>query len=437
MPSLNISNIITYCTYAFGLWYLSRIFSIGVQLYYPSLHIPLINETPKQIRSLPKHDLAWKKTHNYLVSLYTSKSEKISGIEFFETSDLVYRSQVFVPGDGRFLYENIESNNKPKKISNGLDLNINITLPSDFYQKNENSMYLYAIIHQKENIVENIDNTSSAVDVFDPLVLVTSSKLVLSRERTKDTKVQLLDEKAMNEKRVVEPQQVFHEPHAKTRVTLELVLERHRFPSWRFPSDIAPYIRVVRGSGKTPDYLPLFWENPLSTRSIHLKPLANYTKVAHKRIEGESMGSFETNVKINVVQLGWFRLCLMLTKTLAQFESPDSLIKASSEEIDNLKEMVYENDSRILLLTIIASVLHLIFEFLAYKEDISFWSQESKNDKQPEKLDDLKNSMSTDPKIIPNSSNENWKGISRSGVAMRTISSVVGTLRGNRSVEIW
>lgn len=46
----------------------------------------------------------------------------------------------------------------------------------------------------------------------------------------------------------------------------------------------------------------------------------------------------------------------------------------SDKDIDDVRRMITDTSLTFLLVTIIASVLHLLFEFLAFQSDISFWS---------------------------------------------------------------
>ena len=43
-------------------------------------------------------------------------------------------------------------------------------------------------------------------------------------------------------------------------------------------------------------------------------------------------------------------------------------------DLDEIKRIIVETEPWFLALTAVVSVLHTIFEFLAFKNDISFWS---------------------------------------------------------------
>ena len=50
-------------------------------------------------------------------------------------------------------------------------------------------------------------------------------------------------------------------------------------------------------------------------------------------------------------------------------------MKIEALDLDEIKRIFLETDSVLLAVTAVVSVLHTVFEFLAFKNDISFWSQ--------------------------------------------------------------
>ncbi|KAJ1888246.1 hypothetical protein LPJ81_006361, partial [Coemansia sp. IMI 209127] len=166
-------------------------------------------------------------------------------------------------------------------------------------------------------------------------------------------------------------------PHAKSRIHWEIVLDDIRFPEWTMPQDILPYLRVTktRVRGNQQPYTPILWENPLAVRKDHWRPLTN-RDVISTDVPLETT-SIAIDVSLGAVSLGWFRLSNYAYQGLSELSSPRALIKYSESDVDNLKEMVYEVNPTMLAITMVAMALHMLFEFLAYKEDVSFWSSKS------------------------------------------------------------
>ncbi|KAJ1849203.1 hypothetical protein LPJ73_003785, partial [Coemansia sp. RSA 2703] len=133
-------------------------------------------------------------------------------------------------------------------------------------------------------------------------------------------------------------------------------------------------------SGLETPYVPLAWENPLAVFNKHWVPLTNKTSISQDvRLDAETI---QVDVSLSGVILGWFRLCNYADQGLAELTSSRSLIQYTEADVDNLKEMVYEVNPLMLAITLTAMALHMLFEFLAYKEDVSFWSSKSKNSMQ-------------------------------------------------------
>ncbi|KAJ2746996.1 biotin holocarboxylase synthetase [Coemansia sp. BCRC 34301] len=165
--------------------------------------------------------------------------------------------------------------------------------------------------------------------------------------------------------------------HGKTRLSWEVVLEDHKFPEWSFPLDLAPYLRVGKKRGrKQRPYIPLVWENPIAARAKHWVPLTNQASVSQD--VPLDAATIEVDVSLSGVILGWFRLCNYAHQGLSELSSPRALIRHSESDVDNLREMVYEVNPTMLGITIVAMTFHMLFEFLAYKEDVSFWSGKNK-----------------------------------------------------------
>ncbi|KAJ1676275.1 Cleft lip and palate associated transmembrane protein 1, partial [Spiromyces aspiralis] len=119
--------------------------------------------------------------------------------------------------------------------------------------------------------------------------------------------------------------------------------------------------------------------NPLCTRRDDYYPLTNKT-------DGEGVDSaleaksFPLRIQFNAVKLGWLRLSNQLNYVFKQFASPGSAIKFSEKELDGLRHTFFEVNPTLVFVTVMASLLHILFEFLAYKEDIAFWASGGKRE---------------------------------------------------------
>ncbi|KAJ1725532.1 Cleft lip and palate transmembrane protein 1 like protein [Coemansia erecta] len=356
---------------AFGLfvWWIVRIAAISLRLFYPTTHIPIIDKKPEIRPDAVVHSLAWQEPFEYAASMYVSTMETFvyEPEKFLNTSELVWH----VPPQSL--------GQRYPKFSESLTIN----LPESVRSHNGTRLYAFLLIQKAGFFTPN-------PDFNDKYAVVARAELTGIRQRTTDRKHLLLtdssaesdggthqDASAETKHDSAEP----WVPHAKTRLHWEIVLEDNRFYDWRFPLDLAPHLRVNKqASGREMPYVPLAWENPLAVFNKHWAPLTNKTSIS-RDIPLDAV-TIQVEVSLSGVVLGWFRLCNYASQGLAELTSSRSLIQYTEADVDNLKEMVYEVNPLMLAITLTAMALHMLFEFLAYKEDVSFWSSKSKDSMQ-------------------------------------------------------
>ncbi|KAJ1829599.1 Cleft lip and palate associated transmembrane protein 1 [Coemansia sp. RSA 2599] len=251
-----------------------------------------------------------------------------------------------------------------------------LRLPLPESVRTTNGTGLYAFL-----FVQNAATFTPDPDFNDKYSVFARAPLVSIRQREIDRKHLLLgkDKEAENHKDVAADRE--NEPwvpHAKTRLQWEIVLEDNTFYDWRMPLDLVPFMRVQKNvSSKHHPYAPLAWENPLAVYAKHWVPLTNQSAVSESTpLDAEFI---DVDVSLAGVVLGWFRLCNYASQGMKELTSSRSLIHYTETDVDNLKEMVYEVNPLMLAITLAAMALHLLFEFLAYKEDVAFWSNKSKD----------------------------------------------------------
>ena len=88
-----------------------------------------------------------------------------------------------------------------------------------------------------------------------------------------------------------------------------------------------------------------------------------------------------STVKHQTLHLNFGMLSLMKFQFYAALENQNTYMQMfqekSEEEDDTLKEMMIETDPILLGITIVVSLVHTVFEFLAFKNDIQFWKSRS------------------------------------------------------------
>jgi len=146
-------------------------------------------------------------------------------------------------------------------------------------------------------------------------------------------------------------------PHLKPRLTLDVVtdldvLDRHALP--------AEFINAqILATSPENEYLPILLVNDLT--------------VMHKKLQRVKKESkeMEFTLEYNPATFGKVRFTLHIMEAMDQMTA----LGFREKDTDEFKSLVTDTDFKLLLLTMAVSCLHLIFDFLAFKNDISHWRQ--------------------------------------------------------------
>ncbi|KAI9228104.1 MAG: cleft lip and palate transmembrane protein 1-domain-containing protein [Piptocephalis tieghemiana] len=181
-------------------------------------------------------------------------------------------------------------------------------------------------------------------------------------------------------------------PHLPRKIRLHLCRDRTSYPHGQVPGDIAGHTQFLQ----TPPhpYLPIVDVDKLSSAtSSELNLLSHFLRTVedpsipkrdafvplstlpHDPTSPANLTHFGIILEIHSVSLGWFRLTRSIGANIDLLSSPSSssAMKISQEEGKNMKGMIADTDPSLLALTLLAALLHGLFEWLAFKEDVQHW----------------------------------------------------------------
>jgi hypothetical protein len=115
--------------------------------------------------------------------------------------------------------------------------------------------------------------------------------------------------------------------------------------------------------------------DPLSRQYYH--PILFFNELwelKEKRIEivGTDTRTLPLKLIFSATSLLKFQLCAHFDHALKQQES----IYGESREFDDIKRMFLETSSWLIVVTAIVTLLHTVFDFLAFKNDVQFWRKQ-------------------------------------------------------------
>ncbi|XP_037836286.1 cleft lip and palate transmembrane protein 1-like protein isoform X2 [Kryptolebias marmoratus] len=144
--------------------------------------------------------------------------------------------------------------------------------------------------------------------------------------------------------------------HWRPHLSVTMMSEDFSFSKAGLPSDVRRYIRASQ-EGRQMMYLPLLLVNELSVRVRDLMEIRSSTAQLPLTLsyEGISLRRFRFWIHLHDI-----------VYSLRQFGFTE-------ENIDEIKETLMGSNLYLLVLTAIITALQLICEFLALKNDISFW----------------------------------------------------------------
>ncbi|XP_014216437.1 cleft lip and palate transmembrane protein 1 homolog [Copidosoma floridanum] len=149
--------------------------------------------------------------------------------------------------------------------------------------------------------------------------------------------------------------------HWHPNLTINLVTDQTNWVQGQVPSPLDEYIEFS-SNGKF--YKPIIFMNDFWNMQRDYQPLNNTIT--------------ELELRLTYQPLSLFKWQLFAAHTMRNKWTVQSILGDTSEEDNNdqdtLKEMLLETNPYLLGMTIVVSIFHSVFEFLAFKNDIQFWN---------------------------------------------------------------
>ncbi|TNM92747.1 lipid scramblase CLPTM1L [Takifugu flavidus] len=146
--------------------------------------------------------------------------------------------------------------------------------------------------------------------------------------------------------------------HWRSRLTLNIVSDHFLFDRDYLPADVHRYLRVFQ-NGKKIVYLPLLFVDELSNRVKDLVEINSTSKELPLTISYDS------------ISLGRLRFWIHMQDAVYSLQQ----FGFTEKDADEIKGIFVDTNLYFLALTFFVAAFHLLFDFLAFKNDISFWKQ--------------------------------------------------------------
>ncbi|CAL1687712.1 unnamed protein product [Lasius platythorax] len=145
--------------------------------------------------------------------------------------------------------------------------------------------------------------------------------------------------------------------HIKSRVTFTIMTDNIMLPVYSMPTELMNHIKII---GKQ-TFLPIVNYDFLQTRHRDLQRIT---------LQNDTMN---VTIEYSPVSLGKLRLVLHVQATMENLKN----LGFSDKDVDEVKGIFADTNIYLLGGTFFIAAIHLLFDFLAIKNDVSFWRKKS------------------------------------------------------------
>ncbi|KAG5528697.1 hypothetical protein RHGRI_029389 [Rhododendron griersonianum] len=143
----------------------------------------------------------------------------------------------------------------------------------------------------------------------------------------------------------------------KPNITVNLVDDFTRYPKNAVPPNIDPYLNIEL---KTGNYYPTIFFNEFWLLRDKLIMI------------NDTITELSLNLEVGPISMTKWQLFQQIDQSFQIHRSYGSMLEG---EADELKRVFLEGNPYLLVITMVVSIFHSIFDFLAFKNDIQFWNK--------------------------------------------------------------
>lgn len=143
----------------------------------------------------------------------------------------------------------------------------------------------------------------------------------------------------------------------KPNLTINLVDDFTRYTQNAVPPNIAPYLNIAPTTGY---YYPTVFFNEFWLLRDKLIPI------------NDTITKLPLHLELSPISMTKWQLFLQIDQSFQIHRSYGSMLEGESDE---LKRVFLEGNPYLLGVTMVVSLLHSVFDFLAFKNDIQFWNK--------------------------------------------------------------
>ncbi|XP_064202130.1 lipid scramblase CLPTM1L-like [Anguilla rostrata] len=235
-------------------------------------------------------------------------------------------------------------------IHSSFERTLNVFLP--LKTRSNGTLYILVFLHQAgvspwqdSRQVNHVAPLTTYMLPKAPKIRFTSDQAPLQLEEQQKH----LDDSAANQRPV---------SHWHSRLSFNVVAEDFSFDQGALPSDVQRYLRVFQ-DGKKTMYLPILFINELRNRVKDLMVMNSTT------------ANLPLTISYHSISLGKLRFWIHMQDAVHSLR----YFGFTEQDTDEMKGIFVDTNLYFLALTVLVAAFHLLFDLLAFKNDISFWKK--------------------------------------------------------------
>ncbi|KAK2144738.1 hypothetical protein LSH36_735g01064 [Paralvinella palmiformis] len=140
--------------------------------------------------------------------------------------------------------------------------------------------------------------------------------------------------------------------HWRSHITLSIMEDEMSFGLSSIPNEIHQFISIYKNA-----YLPVLYVDELSYRIRDLLPINN------------TVTKLPLTITYRPISVGKLRLWINMQLSMSQLQA----LGFTEKDTDEIKGIFADTNLYLLLLTFMVAAFHMLFDVLAFKNDISYW----------------------------------------------------------------
>ena len=151
--------------------------------------------------------------------------------------------------------------------------------------------------------------------------------------------------------------------HLAPRVRIQICADTTEYPINLVPSDLFNMLR--RSNVINNAYLPWIDMDPTVATAADYLPISKF----------QANPTLELKFELRQVSLGWYRIVRQFHESFKKLSDPSSgaAFTVPEDEADSFRKSLADTSPGFLLVTFLVALLHALFEYLAFREDVQHW----------------------------------------------------------------